>query len=149
MNTSSPNPTPADDLLEQVRQAVTDLAEVCQRLPVDPAEAERVAKIMDRLGEECAEAAAMLRALPGRPRDVPGHTFAAQAAITTAAEDEHDFAGWLADVLCRIAAYFGSADHLIMGQSGSWEAQHVTALVTGTAGPLPGDLDRFKEGAPR
>ncbi|HEY4852235.1 MAG TPA: hypothetical protein VII22_15710 [Streptosporangiaceae bacterium] len=149
MNTSSPNPTPADDLLEQVRQAVTDLAEVCQRLPVDPAEAERVAKIMDRLGEECAEAAAMLRALPNRPAERPGYSFAALAAIITAAEAEHDLSGWLADLLCRAAAYLGSADHLVMGRSGSWEAQHVTALVRQTAGPLPGDLDRYKDGAPQ
>ena len=146
---SSSTPTPADDLLETVHQAVTDLAEVCQRLPVDPAKAERVAKIMDRLGEECAEAAAMLRALPGRPAERPGYSFAALAAIITAAEAEHDFGGWLADLLCRAAAFLGSADHLVMGRSGSWEAQHVTALVRQTAGPLPGDLGRFKDGAPQ
>jgi hypothetical protein len=139
--------TPADDLLEHARQLVTDLVELCQRLPVDSTEAEPVAKIMDRLAEECAEAAAMLRALPGRPREQPGYSFAALAAIITAAEQEHDFGGWLADLLCRAAAFLGSADHLVMGRSGSWEAEHVTALVRHTAGPLPGDLDRFKEGA--
>jgi hypothetical protein len=141
---SSSNATPADDLLEQVRTAVTDLAEVCQRLPVDPAEAERVAKIMDRLGEECAEIAARLRALPNRPAKRAGYSFAALGAIITAAEAEHDFAAWLADVLCYAAAYLGGAEHLVMGRSGSWEAQHVLKLVTGTAGPFPGDLDRFK-----
>jgi hypothetical protein len=144
---SSSNATPADDLLEQVRTAVTDLAEVCQRLPVDPAEAERVAKIMDRLGEECAEAAAMLRALPRRPAERPGYSFAALGAIITAAEAEHDFANWLAGLLTRAAARYGGAEHLVMGRSGSWEASHVVALVTGTAGPFPGDLDRYKDGA--
>ena len=138
---------PADDLLEHARQLVTDLVEVCQRLPVDSAEAELVAKIMDRLAEECAEGAAMVRALPGRPAERPGYSFAALAAVITAAEAEHDFGGWLADLLCRAAAFLGSADHLVMGRSGSWEAQHVTALVRQTAGPLPGDLDRFKDGA--
>jgi hypothetical protein len=148
VNTSSRKPTtPADDLLEQVRQAVTDLAEVCQRLPVDPAEAERVAKIMDRLGEECAEAAAMLRALPGRPREEAGYTYAAESAVMRAAEEEHHFAEWIALVLTRTAARLGSADHLIMGRSGSWEAALVLRLVTGTAGPFPSDLDRWKDGA--
>jgi hypothetical protein len=118
---SSSNATPADDLLEQVRTAVTDLAEVCQRLPVDPAEAERVAKIMDRLGEECAEAAAMLRALPGRPAELPSYSFAALGAIITAVEAEHDFANWLAGLLTRAAAHYGSAEHLVMGRSGSWK----------------------------
>jgi hypothetical protein len=89
----------------------------------------------------------MIRALPGRPRDVPGYTFGALAAIIGAAEAEHHFAEWLANVLCYAAAHLGSADHLVMGRSGSWEASHVLKLVTGTAGPLPGDLDRFKNGA--
>jgi len=139
--------TPADDLLDQVREAVAELGAVLQRLPVKPAQAEETAKIMDRLGEDCAEAAAMLRALPGRPAERPGYSFAALAAVITAAEAEHDFGGWLADVLCRVAAHYGSADHLVMGRSGSWEAEHVTALVRQTAGPLPGDLNRFKDGA--
>ena len=146
MNNHPAPTTPADDLLEHARQLVTDLVEVCQRLPVDSAEAEPVAKIMDRLAEECAQAAAMLRSLPGRPREQPGYSF---AAIITAAETEHDFGCWLADLLCRAAAFRGSADHLVMGRSGSWEAEHVTALVRQTAGPLPGDLDRFKDGAPQ
>lgn len=143
---SSSTPTLADDLLDQVREAVAELGAVLQRLPVKPAQAEETAKIIDRLGEDCAEAAAMLRALPGQPAERPGYSFAAISAITTAAEAEHDFGGWLADVLCRAAAYLGSADHLVMGRSGSWEAQHVTALVTSTAGPLPSDLDRWWDG---
>ena len=69
--------------------------------------------------------------------------------MIAAAEAEHDFGEWLADLLCYAAAYLGSAEHLVMGHSGSWEASHVVRLVTGTAGPLPGDLDRFKDGAPQ
>src|SRR5260370_622203 len=38
----------------------------------------------------------MIRTLPGTPREMPGHSYAAVQAITTAAADEHDFAGWLA-----------------------------------------------------
>jgi hypothetical protein len=53
----------------------------------------------------------------------------------------------LAGLLTRAAAHYGSAEHLVMGLSGSWEASHVVALVTGTAGPFPGDLDRYKDGA--
>ncbi len=151
MNPSSSNDRPAGapglDFIETVSAALTDLIELVQSLPVPADQAERTAKILDRLGEELAGAAAMVRALPGQPREAPGYTFAALAAVITAAEAEHDFGGWLADLLCRAAAFLGSAEHLVMGRSGSWEAQHVTALVRQTAGPLPGDLDRFKDGA--
>jgi hypothetical protein len=40
---------------------LTDLAEIAGQLPVPPAETEHVARILDRLAEEIAEAAAMLR----------------------------------------------------------------------------------------
>jgi hypothetical protein len=136
-SSSTPRPsvsTPANDLPESVRQTVTDLMEVCQRLPMDSAEAEPVAKIMDRLSEECAEAAAMLRALPDRPADRPGYTFAAAAAVTRAAEGEHDFGRWLAAILCQAAAHLGSSAALVAGRSGGWEAEAVLALVQGTAG---------------
>jgi hypothetical protein len=47
---------------------LTDLAEVAAQLPVPAPEIEHVARILDRLSEEIAEAAAMLRsaATPGR-----------------------------------------------------------------------------------
>jgi hypothetical protein len=35
---------------------------------------------------------------------MPGHSYAAVEALTTAAADEHDFAGWLAAMLCHAAA---------------------------------------------
>ena len=142
-------PTPADDLLEQVRQLVTDLVEVCQRLPVDSTEAEPVAKIMDRLAEECAEAAAMLRSLPGRPGEAAGYTFAALSAVMTAAETEHHFAGWVALVLTCTAARLGSSATLVAGRDGSWEAAHVLQLVRATAGWQDEHLSRYKDGTPR
>jgi hypothetical protein len=149
VNPSSRTSAPANDLLEQVRQLVTDLVEVCQRLPVDSTEAEPVAKIMDRLAEECAEAAAMLRSLPGRPAEAAGYTFAALAAAITAAETEHHFAGWVALVLTCTAARLGSSATLVAGRDGSWEAGHVLGLVRETAGWRDEHLDRYKGGAPQ
>lgn len=52
---------PGAQARETARAAATDLAEVADRLPVPAGEAERVARILDRISEECAEAAAMLR----------------------------------------------------------------------------------------
>jgi hypothetical protein len=142
-------PAPADDLLEHARQLVTDLVEICQRLPVDSAEAGPVAKIMDRLAEECAEAAAMLRALPERPAEQPGYTAAALCAVMTAAETEHHFAGWVALVLTVTAARLGSSATLVAGRDGSWEAAHVLGLVRETAGWQDEHLPAYKDGAPR
>jgi hypothetical protein len=47
--------------------------------------------------------------------------------LTAAARSEHDFAGWLANVLARVAANLGSTDALTAGRPGSWEAALVTA----------------------
>jgi GntR family transcriptional regulator len=64
---------PAHDLRETVQQAITDLAEVAQWLPgVTPDEAGHAAAILERLSEETAEAAAMIRALPARPPAATG-----------------------------------------------------------------------------
>ena len=151
MNTSSSNSRPAGapeiDFIEAVGSVVADLIEVAGRLPVPAEQAERSAKILDRLAEELAEAAAMLRALPGQPREAPGYTFAAAAAVTTAAETEHDFGGWLAGILCQAAAHLGSSEHLVMGRSGSWEATHVLGLVRGTAGWQDEHLSSYRDGA--
>lgn len=126
---------PSDDLREAVQQTITDLAEVpAQLMPGSPEEAESTARIMDRLAEECAESAAMIRALPGRPREAPGYTLAATAAVTTAARAEHDFGRWLAVILCQAAAHLGSPAALTLGRPGGWEAGHVLALVRDTAG---------------
>jgi hypothetical protein len=62
------HPTPDGGAVETVGQALTDLAEVYERLPLlaDPARAdaeqtERSARQLDRLAEEISEAAAMVR----------------------------------------------------------------------------------------
>jgi hypothetical protein len=47
--------------VETVGGVLTDLVEVAERLPVPPGQAGATARILDRLSEEIAEAAAMLR----------------------------------------------------------------------------------------
>lgn len=64
----------------------------------------------------------------------PGHTRKAVQALSMAVEKEHDFAGWLAAVLARVAARKGSSDALTSGRPGSWEASLVDQLVKGTVG---------------
>jgi len=64
----------------------------------------------------------------------PEYTRQATAAITQAARSEHDFAGWLAQVLAAAAGQLGSSDAMIKGRPGSWEASFVDQLVKGTVG---------------
>jgi hypothetical protein len=143
-----PAPTAGQDLADHLAQLITDIIELPQRLPLAEDEREPVARIMVRLAEDCAEAAARVRALPSRPRDLRGHDFAAAAALGTAFETEHDFAGWLAGILCTAAAHAGGSGALVAGRPGSWEAAAVLALVQGTAGYGDDeDLSRFADGA--
>ncbi len=62
------------------------------------------------------------------------NTDRAVEALLRAARTEHDFAGWLAQVLARVAGQLGSADELTIGRPGSWEAALVDQLVSGTVG---------------
>jgi hypothetical protein len=62
------------------------------------------------------------------------YTRSAVKAIARAVEAEYDFAGWLADVLARVAARKGSSDALTAGRPGSWEASLIDQLVKGTVG---------------
>jgi hypothetical protein len=55
-------------------------------------------------------------------------------ALLRAARTEHDFAGWLAQVLAQVAGQLGSSDALTEGRPGSWEASFVDQLVKGTVG---------------
>jgi hypothetical protein len=123
---------------------LADLAGIAGRLPAEP---EAGARILDRLAEELTEAAAMIRALPGRPAEVPGYTFAALAALDAAVTGEHDFAGWLAACLATIAARRGGTAALTEGRPGSWEAALVGQLVFGTAGYGDEALDAYRDGA--
>jgi hypothetical protein len=62
------------------------------------------------------------------------YTDRAATAALEAARNEHDFGGWLANVLARTAAELGSTDALTGARPGSWEADLVQRLVKGTVG---------------
>ena len=62
------------------------------------------------------------------------YTARAVAAVIAAARAEHDFSGWLAQVLAAAAGQLGSSDELVIGRPGSWEAALVDQLVKGTVG---------------
>src|SRR6266851_3773737 len=66
----SDHASPEVAAVETVGGVLTDLVEVAERLPVPPDQAEPVSRILDRLSEEIAEAAGMLRGAPPvtRPR---------------------------------------------------------------------------------
>ena len=61
-----------------------------------------------------------------------GYTNRAATAILDAVREEHDFGGWLAQVLATAAAELGSTAALTSGRPGSWEANLVQQLVRGT-----------------
>ena len=63
-----------------------------------------------------------------------GYTDRATTAILDAVREEHDFGGWLAQVLATAAAELGSTAALTAGRPGSWEADLVQQLVRGTVG---------------
>jgi hypothetical protein len=69
-----------------------------------------------------------------QPAPPPGYTRPAIDAITQAASTEHDFPGWLADVLANAAARLGSSSALTARRPGSWEASLVNQLVERTVG---------------
>ena len=57
------------------------------------------------------------------------YTDRATTAIARAVREEHDFGGWLAQVLATAAAELGSTAALTAGRPGSWEADLVQQLV--------------------
>ena len=62
------------------------------------------------------------------------YTDRATSAIVDAIREEHDFGGWLAQILATAAAELGSTAALTAGRPGSWEANLVQQLVRGTIG---------------
>ncbi len=129
-----PVPTAAQDLASHLGQLVIDVDELPGLLPLAGDRREPAARLLARIAEDAAEAAALIRALPSRPRDLPGHHFAAVAAIDQAVATETDFGGWLAGVLATVAGRHGSVAALVAGRSGSWESAAVLALVQPTVG---------------
>jgi hypothetical protein len=67
-------------------------------------------------------------------REQNNYSQRAAAAIIEAAGGEHDFGGWLGEVLATAAAELGSTAALTAGRPGSWEADLVQRLVRGTVG---------------
>ena len=66
----------------------------------------------------------------------PEHSYTDRAAtaIVDAVREEHDFSGWLAQILATAAAELGSTAALTAGRPGSWEADLIQQLVRGTVG---------------
>jgi hypothetical protein len=80
---------------------------------------------------------------------VSDYTRQATRAALAAARTEHDFAGWLAQVLAAVAGQLGSSNALTAGRPGSWEASLVRQLLAGTVGEadehLPGPISKFTD----
>ncbi len=76
----------------------------------------------------------------------PAYTRQAVKVMARAVDAEHDFAGWLADVLARVASAKGSSDALTAGRPVSWEASLVDQLVKGTVGYDDEGLAAYRAG---
>lgn len=76
------------------------------------------------------------------------YTDRAMAATLEAARNEHDFAGWLAEILAQAAHELGSTDALTARRPGSWEAHLVQRLVKGTVGWDDECLDDYANTTP-
>jgi hypothetical protein len=62
------------------------------------------------------------------------YTERAATAVLEAVREQHDFGGWLAEVLATAAAELGTTAALTSGRPDSWEADLVQQLVRGTVG---------------
>jgi hypothetical protein len=62
--TDHPERNPEVTAVTTLGGVLTDLVEIAGRMPVPAGQIEHVARILDRLSEEIAEAAAMLRQVP-------------------------------------------------------------------------------------
>ena len=103
----SPEGTPEVTLAESAAATLADLARlITDGLPGDPAASARIA---DRLSEECAELAQMLRCLPGRPPALAGYDYQLLAALRTSHASGEDVAEAIAHALARLAAELGGS----------------------------------------
>jgi hypothetical protein len=124
--------SPEVTLAESASATAADLAELAASLPGGSS---RTAKIADRISEEVAEVAAMIRSLPGRPNGITGHAHQAMAAFRTAVAAGEDIGEFIAITLAALAAEIGGSGAVLANRPGSWEAAHVAALLSGTVGP--------------
>src|SRR5260221_7867764 len=99
---STPAPAPLSGpeitLLETAAAAAADLADLAGELPGDVG---RSAQVADRLSEELAELAQMIRSLPGRPAEARGHDWQLLAALRTAHTVGEDVGETIARALAR------------------------------------------------
>ncbi len=63
-STGRPERNPEVTAIETIGAVLTDLVAIAGQLPVPGGRTEQIARILDRLAEEIAEAAAMLRQVP-------------------------------------------------------------------------------------
>jgi hypothetical protein len=139
----APAPPPAGPettLRETVWSVSVDAAELARHLPGDDADA----RVLGKLSEELAEAAAMLRALPGRPAAMSGHDYALLAALRTAHAAGEDVAETIARALARLAAELGGSFEVFKARPGSWEAALIAELLRGTVGPDDEHLPMYR-----
>src|SRR5258708_16453252 len=139
---------PQTTLTESAHAAATDLAELAAAVPGD---AFRTGEVADRISEEVAEVAAMIRSLPGRPAEMPGYDRALLAALRTAHQAHEDLAETIARALARLAAELGGSFEVFKARPGSWEAALIAELLRGTVGPDGENLPMYggPGGAPR
>ena len=142
----SPEVTPEVTLAESAAATLADLASlVTDGLARRPAASARIA---DKLSEELAELAQMLRCLPGRPLALAGYDFQLLAALRTSHASGEDVSEAIAHALARLAVELGGSLQVLASRPGSWEASHIAELLRGTVGPGDEDLGMFASGAP-
>src|SRR5260221_10856201 len=104
-----PDPRARVAAVATIQSVITDAADLITR--PEPGEAE--ARMADRLAEELAEAAAMLRAMPARPAAMSGHDYALLAALRTAHAAGEDVGETISRALARLAAELGGTAAVI------------------------------------
>ena len=131
---------PEDELAGSIAETMHDLREVAGKLAAEPDDS---ARVLDRLGEELAQAAQMTRALPRRPAPMAGHEAQLLAALRTAHAQSEDVGETIARSLARLAAELGGSFEVLKNRPGGWEAGHVAGLLAGTVGPDDENLPMF------
>jgi len=138
-----PTPTPGVTnppevtLTESAHATLADLSDLAAQLPGDH---DANARVADKLSEELAELAQMLRSLPGRPPEMSGYNAALLGALRTAHRAGEDLGETIARGLARLAAELGGSYQVLRNRPGSWESALIARLLGGTVGQHDEDL---------
>jgi hypothetical protein len=125
---------------ETARAAATDLADLAALVPADG-----TAAVADKLSEECAELAQMIRSLPGRPAEgLSGSDAQILSGLRTAHAAGEDIAETIARACARLAHELGSVYAPLSNREGSWEAAILAQLIRGTVGEGGEGLDLYR-----